>query len=100
MKIFEIHNAVRKADLALPTEGNTNNPLEEYLNMMTTSYAPILTRDHDKFCLRIGDIMKGVKNQILCDIVKERCGPVAHRIWRLLDMKEKLDDKQVFCSFN
>lgn len=95
MKLFTIHNAVQNAGLDLPMEGHVTNPLEEYLELMTTSHAPLLFREHDKYSLRLQAIMENIKSHIVGDIVKERCGAVAYRIWRLLHAKQKLDDKQV-----
>ena len=95
MKLLTIHNAIQNAGLELPMD-NVANPLQEYLELMTTYHAPLLFRENDKYSLRLGAIMENIKTQIVGDIVKERCGTVAHRIWRLLLLKEKLDDKQVY----
>lgn len=94
--------AVSKEKLQCPVEGNISNPLEDYAEYLASETVGILRKTDVKsggvYQIQLERVMKDIKIRLIENIVQESCGAIATRLWRLLRVKEKLDDKNVMKS--
>jgi hypothetical protein len=93
--------AVANAHVNIPAVTGSVNPLRDYMDLLSDDSEPFFTRDMisgSQYVMQLEYITQQFKVQIVLEIIKERLGPLACRIWRLLYSKKKLDDKQVFIN--
>ncbi|KAJ3044080.1 DNA-directed RNA polymerase III subunit RPC3 [Rhizophlyctis rosea] len=88
------------ADIDLAIEGpSSGNKLLEYMETLADGSEGLLQKTGEggggSYCCPIRDVVSKLKQRIIENIIVERFGDTHKRIWRLLLMKEKLDEKQV-----
>ncbi|RKO85277.1 RNA polymerase III subunit RPC82-domain-containing protein [Blyttiomyces helicus] len=83
------------ADLSLPVFGDLGSNLNEYLETMAQRHYSILTGAGQKFAVNIEASTAQIQQRLVEAIVETKFPGSLRRIWRLLTMKGKLDEKQV-----
>lgn len=82
-----------------PVTGNPANPLAHYLDALATYDPKLLARTDERgggeFVVRFDACVTELKTRLIISILQERCGTASCRIWRLLLLKQKLDEKQI-----
>jgi hypothetical protein len=74
------------------------NPLEHYVQSMTFEHLPVFDRINTggvKYALNLLKLSNKMKTELIENLVFEKYGKAAYRIWRLLAEKKMLDDKQI-----
>jgi hypothetical protein len=83
----------------MPVVGNPSYPLLHYLDALSTNEPRILARSDERgggeYIVRLQNSAKEMKLRLIISILQERCGSASCRIWRLLLLKQKLDEKQI-----
>lgn len=79
--------------------GNPGNPLLHYLDALSTYEPKILSRLDDRgggeFVIQLASCVRELKLRLITSIIQERCGGPSCRIWKVLLLKQKLDEKQI-----
>ncbi|KAJ3056234.1 DNA-directed RNA polymerase III subunit RPC3 [Rhizophlyctis rosea] len=83
-------------DVELLVEGDAGaNRLLEYMEWLADGSEGFLKKKGELYCCPIRDVVTRLKQQVIESIIVERFSEDHKRIWRILLMKEKLDEKQV-----
>jgi DNA-directed RNA polymerase III subunit RPC3 len=89
--------AIPKIDMEVV--GNPANCLMHYLDALATYEPNILVRQDDRgggeYCVKLLECTRELKLRLILSIAQEDCGMASCRIWKLLLMKNKLDEKQI-----
>ncbi|KAH9252674.1 hypothetical protein BASA81_009366 [Batrachochytrium salamandrivorans] len=80
----------------LHVHGNSNDPAIEYIEALTTERSKIMTNiDGSQYAINLRGAVRAMQIDLIESIIQEKFGDVCRRIWRLLHLKNKLDEKQV-----
>ena len=83
----------------LEVEGPSRGRLRDYLDTLAQDEAHFLSKRDEKgggqYMVDTTQASQYLKQRILESIIQEKWGRVGCRIWRLLHLKNKLDEKQV-----
>ncbi|KAI8924662.1 RNA polymerase III subunit RPC82 helix-turn-helix domain-containing protein [Entophlyctis helioformis] len=80
----------------LSVHGQTGNALMEYIETLAAEPVKILTSvDGPQYAINLRGCINTLKAQLIESIIHEKFGAVCCRIWRLLYMRNKLDEKQI-----
>lgn len=86
-------------EVPLLVEGSSNSKLADYLNSMTLADAHFLDRVDEigggLYKVNYELASRSLKLNVIESLIQEKWGVLGCRIWRILQMKNKLDEKQV-----
>jgi hypothetical protein len=92
--------AVAAKGIDMPVDGNSFNPLNDYLSMMSQSHFPLLRAATElggnRYIIALSKATQCMCKRLVENMVISKFGKIACRIWRLLLEKQKLDEKQVY----
>jgi hypothetical protein len=90
--------AVSNAKIDIQVGKATANPLKEYMELLSEDQEPIFQKDSiggNQYNIQLEYCTQQMCIQVLEQIIRQKFGAVAFRIWKVLQIKKKLDDKQV-----
>jgi DNA-directed RNA polymerase III subunit RPC3 len=95
-----MHLSRKLKDLSMEVEHASGSSLKEYLEIMGMEENGLVTRTDDtsgggSYQVDFKDLTERLQVRLIENIIIEKYGSVACRIWRVLHSKGKLDDKQV-----
>ncbi|KAK5667797.1 RNA polymerase III subunit C82 [Batrachochytrium dendrobatidis] len=80
----------------LHVHGHSNDPAMEYIEALVSERAKIVSNlNGTLYAINLRDSVRVMQIDLIESIIQEKFGDVCRRIWRLLYMKQKLDEKQV-----
>lgn len=99
MSLINLGLAISTENLFLNVTKPVPNTLDEYMQAMSQDHLPIFDKVEamggGKYVLDLHKWTQKMRIEIIENLVREKVGEVAVRIWRLLADKKMLDDKQV-----
>ncbi|KAL2917493.1 RNA polymerase III subunit C82 [Polyrhizophydium stewartii] len=76
--------------------GRVSNPAIEYMDLLMSAHSQIITNiDGSQYAVNLRNAVRALQVDMIESIIQEKFGLVSRRIWRLLHMRSKQDEKQV-----
>ena len=90
---------ISQNNIDLPVEGKGVDSLGKYLEFMSTNHVPLLRNatelGRSQYTLELAKISDTLIVKAMENLVYQKFGQIACRIFRILDMKQKIDEKMV-----
>eukprot|EP00842_Homolaphlyctis_polyrhiza_P006678 jgi/Hompol1/7010/HPOL_005165-RA len=75
--------------------GPCDNKVMEYIKTLMADGAQIITSSQGQYTVNLANSVRAIQIEIIESIIYDKFGPIGRRIWRLLHINNKLDEKQV-----